>query len=141
MEHNGMELNCTAIQHDKNGNFFVTPNVSYFCFILQCNMFFWWGGFIYTKGLAKRVKARILFSSTSEVYGDPEVCTYVCVGSELQGYSMCIDLIYTRQQNWVLNCTVIGTRILHAPQYLDLRQIKQNVSVHDVCPCQSFQLC
>lgn len=28
-------------------------------------------------GLAKRVKARILLSSTSEIYGDPEVHNYV----------------------------------------------------------------
>ena len=30
-------------------------------------------------GLAKRVKARLLFTSTSEIYGDPEVHPQVCV--------------------------------------------------------------
>jgi UDP-glucuronate decarboxylase len=32
-------------------------------------------------GLAKRVKARLLFTSTSEIYGDPEVHPQV-LGSE-----------------------------------------------------------
>ncbi len=35
--------------------------------------FLWYFSYIFRLGLARRVRARLLFASTSEVYGDPEV--------------------------------------------------------------------
>ena len=65
-------------------------------------------------GLAKRVKARILLASTSEIYGDPEVHPQPEVSLCCILYECFIFLLYS---NTLLQCNrLTGAMLIHWDQ-------------------------